>query len=54
MAGLSSEIVEKLTHIRPESIAQASRIPGVTPASVSIVLFHMEMLRKGAQPEGIR
>ena len=45
MAGLSSEMVEKLSRVRPESIAQASRIPGVTPASVSIVLFHIEMLR---------
>jgi len=41
--GLSREIVEKLTRIRPESIAQASRIPGVTPAAISIVLFHLEL-----------
>jgi tRNA uridine 5-carboxymethylaminomethyl modification enzyme len=34
MAGLSREMVEKLSRVRPESIAQASRIPGVTPASV--------------------
>ncbi|HLQ77464.1 MAG TPA: FAD-dependent oxidoreductase, partial [Terriglobia bacterium] len=53
MAGLSREIVEKLTRIRPESIAQASRIPGVTPASVSIVLFHMEMLKNRAQRESV-
>ena len=45
MAGLSREIVEKLTRIRPQSIAQASRIPGVTPASISILLFHLEMRR---------
>jgi tRNA uridine 5-carboxymethylaminomethyl modification enzyme len=43
MPGLSREIVEKLTRIRPQSIAQASRIPGITPASISILLFHMEM-----------
>ena len=43
MPGLSREIVEKLTRIRPLSIAQASRIPGITPASISILLFHMEM-----------
>jgi len=51
MAGLSHEMVEKLTRVRPQSIAQASRIPGVTPASVSIVLFHMEMLRNRNRPE---
>jgi tRNA uridine 5-carboxymethylaminomethyl modification enzyme len=45
MPGLSREIVEKLSRIRPQSIAQASRIPGVTPASLSILLFHLEMQR---------
>jgi tRNA uridine 5-carboxymethylaminomethyl modification enzyme len=45
MPGLSREIVEKLSRIRPQSIAQASRIPGITPASISILLFHMEMRR---------
>jgi len=53
MAGLSHEMVEKLTRIRPESIAQASRIPGVTPASVSIVLFHIEMLRNRTRSESV-
>jgi len=53
MPGLSHEMVEKLTRIRPESIGQASRIPGVTPASVSIVLFHIEMLRSRVPPESI-
>jgi tRNA uridine 5-carboxymethylaminomethyl modification enzyme len=45
MPGLSREIVEKLSRVRPQSIAQASRIPGITPASISILLFHMEMRR---------
>jgi tRNA uridine 5-carboxymethylaminomethyl modification enzyme len=43
MPGLSREIVEKLTRIQPQSIAQASRIPGITPAAISILLFHLEM-----------
>lgn len=43
MPGLSREIVEKLTRVRPQSIAQASRIPGITPAAISILLFHLEM-----------
>ena len=36
--GLSREIVERLTAIRPGTIGQASRVPGVTPAAVAIVL----------------
>jgi tRNA uridine 5-carboxymethylaminomethyl modification enzyme len=52
MAGLSREIVEKLSRVRPQSIAQASRIPGVTPAALSIVLFHVEMRRR-RQPESV-
>ena len=43
MPGLSREIVEKLTRVRPSSIAQASRIPGVTPAALAILLFHIEL-----------
>ncbi len=50
MPGLSREIVEKLTRIRPLSIAQASRIPGITPASISILLFHLEMHHNRRQP----
>lgn len=51
MPGLSREIVEKLTRVQPQSMAQASRIPGITPASLSIVLLHLE-LHQGPQPEG--
>jgi len=53
MPGLSREIVEKLSRIRPASIAQASRIPGITPASLSILLFHIEMRRLSDQPESV-
>ncbi|HYR86278.1 MAG TPA: tRNA uridine-5-carboxymethylaminomethyl(34) synthesis enzyme MnmG [Terriglobia bacterium] len=53
MPGLSREIVEKLTRIRPQSIAQASRIPGITPASISILLFHLEMRRNRPRPERV-
>ena len=35
--GLSREVVERLTHVRPGTLAQAARIPGVTPAAVAIV-----------------
>jgi tRNA uridine 5-carboxymethylaminomethyl modification enzyme len=35
--GLSREIVQRLTEARPETLGQASRIPGVTPAAVSVI-----------------
>ncbi len=38
LPGLSREVIEKLTQRRPRSIGQASRIPGVTPAAVSVLL----------------
>ena len=35
--GLSREIVDRLTHVRPETLGQASRIPGMTPAAVAVL-----------------
>ena len=35
--GLSREVVERLTAVRPETLGQAARVPGVTPAAVAIV-----------------
>ncbi len=43
ISGLSNEVVQKLGSIRPRTIGHAARIPGVTPAAVSILL--VEMLR---------
>jgi tRNA uridine 5-carboxymethylaminomethyl modification enzyme len=53
MPGLSREIVEKLSQVRPASIAQASRIPGITPAAISILLFHIEMRHLSGRPESV-
>jgi tRNA uridine 5-carboxymethylaminomethyl modification enzyme len=39
--GLSREMVERLTSVRPETLAQAQRIPGVTPAAVALVAAHL-------------
>lgn len=40
--GLSCEVVQKLNAIRPETIGQASRIPGLTPAAISLLLVHIK------------
>jgi tRNA uridine 5-carboxymethylaminomethyl modification enzyme len=44
--GLSREMVEKLTRVRPRTLGQASRIPGVTPAAVAIVNVYVEMQQR--------
>ena len=43
--GLSNEVREKLQRIRPASIGQAARIPGVTPAAISLLLIHLKKMR---------
>jgi tRNA uridine 5-carboxymethylaminomethyl modification enzyme len=46
VSGLSHEMQEKLTHVQPRTLAQASRIPGVTPAAVSLVNIFIEIQAK--------
>jgi tRNA uridine 5-carboxymethylaminomethyl modification enzyme len=46
VSGLSREVQEKLTHVQPRTLAQASRIPGVTPAAVSLVNVFIEIQAK--------
>jgi tRNA uridine 5-carboxymethylaminomethyl modification enzyme len=41
IAGLSTEVVQKLSAIRPATLGQAARIDGVTPAALTIVLAHV-------------
>ena len=41
LPGLSREMVEKLSFVRPASLGQASRIPGVTPAAIAILRMHV-------------
>jgi len=41
---------EKLQRVRPRTIAQASRIPGVTPAAVSLVNVYIEIQARRHQP----
>jgi tRNA uridine 5-carboxymethylaminomethyl modification enzyme len=49
ISGLSNEVVAKLTDARPQTIGQASRISGITPAAISLLLVHLKkqgLLRK--------
>jgi tRNA uridine 5-carboxymethylaminomethyl modification enzyme len=43
--GLSREMVERLTTVRPETLGQASRIPGVTPAAVAVLAVYLDRPR---------
>jgi len=40
--GLSAEVLQKLSDHRPETIGQAGRIPGVTPAAISLLMVHLK------------
>ena len=42
VSGLSSEVSQKLTTQQPQTIGHASRIPGVTPAAISLLLVHLK------------
>jgi tRNA uridine 5-carboxymethylaminomethyl modification enzyme len=42
ISGLSREVCEKLTQIKPHSLGQAARIPGITPAAISLLSFYIK------------
>lgn len=44
--GLSTEVLQKLQHIQPQTVGQAQRIPGMTPAAISLLLVHLERMRR--------
>jgi tRNA uridine 5-carboxymethylaminomethyl modification enzyme len=48
VSGLSREVVEKLCKVRPLTLGQASRIPGITPAAVSLVNCYIEIFQRRA------
>jgi tRNA uridine 5-carboxymethylaminomethyl modification enzyme len=41
LSGLTYEARDKLEHIRPATLGQASRVPGVSPADISVLLIHV-------------
>jgi len=46
--GLSREVCEKLERVRPRTLGQASRIPGVTPAAIAILAVYSEIERRAS------
>ncbi|MDX9739867.1 MAG: tRNA uridine-5-carboxymethylaminomethyl(34) synthesis enzyme MnmG [Gammaproteobacteria bacterium] len=50
ISGLSNEVRQKLVESRPGTIGQAARIPGVTPAAVSLLLLHLKKLALSNPP----
>jgi tRNA uridine 5-carboxymethylaminomethyl modification enzyme len=54
VSGLSRELNDKLTKVRPRTIGQASRIPGVTPAALSLINVFIEIqARRFSQAQGL-
>ncbi len=49
VTGFSNEVVEKLTKIKPSSVGQASRISGVTPAAISLLLVALEKQNRSSR-----
>jgi tRNA uridine 5-carboxymethylaminomethyl modification enzyme len=48
VTGLSNEARQRLAQARPETVGQASRLPGITPAAVSILLIHLKKRSRAA------
>ncbi len=50
LTALSHEGREKLRRVRPTSVGQAARIPGLTPADIAVLLVALEQHRRAAEP----
>jgi tRNA uridine 5-carboxymethylaminomethyl modification enzyme len=51
LTGLSHEVRQRLTEARPATLGQAARVPGVTPAAVSILLVHLKKRMHASPPK---
>jgi tRNA uridine 5-carboxymethylaminomethyl modification enzyme len=51
--GLSTEVVQRFTQVRPETLGQASRISGVTPAAVAVLGAYLEKATQSGESERI-
>lgn len=49
VTGFSNEVVEKLSRVKPATVGQASRISGVTPAAISLLIVALERFRRSAR-----
>jgi tRNA uridine 5-carboxymethylaminomethyl modification enzyme len=49
LVGLRAEAREKLAYVRPATVGQATRLAGVNPADISVLLVHLRRLESGAQ-----
>ena len=50
VGGLSNEARQRLREVRPETLGQAARIPGLTPAAVSLLLVHLKKRDRALEP----
>lgn len=46
LPGLSNEMAERLNRVRPQTLGQAMRIPGITPAAISLLTIHVELISR--------
>ena len=52
ISGMRLEARQKLNQVKPQSIGQASRISGVSPADISVLMVYLEKMRRGANRDG--
>jgi tRNA uridine 5-carboxymethylaminomethyl modification enzyme len=52
--GLSAEITQKLAKVEPKTLAQAWRIPGITPAAISALMIYLKRNEKDAADKNVQ
>jgi tRNA uridine 5-carboxymethylaminomethyl modification enzyme len=51
--GLSAEVVQRLTQVKPETLGQASRIPGITPAAIAVLGVFLTRMESSLSMPGV-